>query len=84
MRLRGLFWFCLVRERLERLGRGRMRRAATKMTWRSENFFSSSRVKLGADVSVVSCGTGEVSVEREEKGKGRREENWLNYRCWTL
>jgi hypothetical protein len=42
----GRFWVWLLRERLERLGRGRMRREATKMTWRSENFFSSSRVRL--------------------------------------
>lgn len=31
---------------MERLGRGRMRREATIRTWRSENFFSSSRVRL--------------------------------------
>ncbi len=35
-----------LRERLERLGRGRMRREAMIRTWRSENFFSSSRVRL--------------------------------------
>jgi hypothetical protein len=47
VRERGRFWVCEVRERLERLGRGRMRREATIRTWRSENFFSSSRVRLG-------------------------------------
>ena len=47
----GRFWVWLVRERLERLGRGRMRREATIRTWRSENFFSSSRVRL-RDVSM--------------------------------
>lgn len=42
----GRFWVWLVRDLLERLGRGRMRREATIRTWRSENFFSSSRVRL--------------------------------------
>ena len=51
VRERGRFWVCEVRERFERLGRGRMRREARNMTWRSENFFSSSRVRLGEDVS---------------------------------
>src|SRR5690242_2831307 len=43
----GRFWVWLVRDLLERLGRGKMRREATIRTWRSENFFSSSRVRLG-------------------------------------
>ena len=46
VRERGRFWVCEVRDLLERLGRGRMRREATMRTWRSENFFSSSRVRL--------------------------------------
>ena len=48
VRDRGRFCFWLVRERVLRLGRGRMRREAMKITWRSENFFSSSRVRLWA------------------------------------
>lgn len=46
VRERGRFWVCEERDLLERLGRGRMRREATIRTWRSENFFSSSRVRL--------------------------------------
>lgn len=46
VRDRGRFWVWEVRERAERLGRGRMRREARIRTWRSENFFSSSRVRL--------------------------------------
>lgn len=46
VRERGRFWVWVVRERLLRLGRGRMRREAMMRTWRSENFFSSSRVRL--------------------------------------
>lgn len=46
VRLRGRFWVWVLRERVERLGRGRMRREARIRTWRSENFFSSSRVRL--------------------------------------
>ena len=46
VRERGRFCLRVLRERVERLGRGRMRREARKMTWRSENFFSSSRVRL--------------------------------------
>lgn len=46
VRDRGRFWVCEVRLRLERFGRGRMRREAMMRTWRSENFFSSSRVRL--------------------------------------
>src|SRR5256885_2161493 len=49
VRLRGRFCVCDVRDRLERLGRGRMRREAMIKTWRSENFFSSSRVRLRFD-----------------------------------
>ncbi len=47
VRERGRFCFCEVRARAERLGRGRMRREAMIRMWRSENFFSSSRVRLG-------------------------------------
>jgi hypothetical protein len=43
----GRFWVWVVRLRLLRLGRGKMRREAMISTWRSENFFSSSRVRLG-------------------------------------
>lgn len=46
VRDRGRFCFCVVRDRFERLGRGRIRRAARINTCRSENFFSSSRVSL--------------------------------------
>lgn len=46
VRDRGRFCFCALRERFERFGRGRMRREARIRTWRSENFFSSSRVSL--------------------------------------
>lgn len=46
VRERGRFCFWVLRERAERLGRGRMRREARIRTWRSENFFSSSRVRL--------------------------------------
>ena len=46
VRLRGRFCFWVLRLRAERLGRGRMRREARIRTWRSENFFSSSRVRL--------------------------------------
>ena len=46
VRERGRFCVCEVRLRLLRLGRGRMRRDAMIRTWRSENFFSSSRVRL--------------------------------------
>ena len=42
VRLRGLF--CLTREL--RVGLRSIRRCAMKTTWRSENFFSSSRVSL--------------------------------------
>ena len=42
-----------MRERLERLGRGRIRREARKRTWRSENFFSSSRVRLVGGKGLV-------------------------------
>ncbi len=42
-----------MRDRLERFGRGRMRREAMNKTWRSENFFSSSRVRLAKSVSAV-------------------------------
>src|SRR5690242_17359549 len=48
----GRFWVWLVRDLLERLGRGKMRGEATIRTWRSENFFSSSRVRLA---SLSSC-----------------------------
>jgi hypothetical protein len=58
VRERGRFWVCEVRERLERLGRGRMRREATIRTWRSENFFSSSRVRLGMLGAVLCRGIG--------------------------
>lgn len=53
VRERGRFWVWLVRLRLLRFGRGRMRREATIRTWRSENFFSSSRVRLAAALDVV-------------------------------
>jgi len=49
VRERGRFCFWVLRERVERLGRGRMRREARIRTWRSENFFSSSRVRLPRD-----------------------------------
>lgn len=54
VRERGRFCFWVLRERVERLGRGRMRREARTRTWRSENFFSSSRVRLrtGPETSV--------------------------------
>ncbi len=69
-----------MRERLERLGRGRMRREARIRTWRSENFFSSSRVRLvawgvslgyalkkgGGGTVVGPCGS------RGGEGRGRR------------
>ncbi len=48
-------------------------------TWRSENFFSSSRVRLGRAVSLVEegfffCFFGRNEILGEEKA----------YRCWTL
>lgn len=46
VRERGRACLRVVWLRLLRLGRGKMRRDATMMTWRSENFFSSSRVRL--------------------------------------
>ena len=49
VRERGRFCFWVLRERVDRLGRGRMRREARTRTWRSENFFSSSRVRLRED-----------------------------------
>jgi len=58
----GRFWVCEVRERLERFGRGRMRREARIRTWRSENFFSSSRVRLEGSAGVL------VEERREEEG----------------
>lgn len=67
---RGRFWVWVVRERLERLGRGRMRREATIRTWRSENFFSSSRVRLRAGLVF--------------EGQGWRAVCEVAYRCWTL
>jgi hypothetical protein len=48
VRERGRFCLRVLRERLDRLGRGRIRRAARIRTWRSENFFSSSRVRLSS------------------------------------
>ena len=53
VRERGRFCFWRLRERDERLGRGRMRREARMRTWRSENFFSSSRVRLQRVFSCV-------------------------------
>jgi len=53
VRERGRFCVCVVRERLLRFGRGRMRREATMRTWRSGNFFSSSRVRLGVELVFV-------------------------------
>ena len=46
VRDRGRFCLSVVRDRLERFGRGRIRRDARMMTCLSENFFSSSRVRL--------------------------------------
>lgn len=47
----GRFCVCEVRLRLLRFGRGRIRREARRRTWRSENFFSSSRVRLAPEES---------------------------------
>ena len=52
-----------------------MRREARIRTWRSENFFSSSRVRLGVGVSDEDCGRGRR--ERDSRAVGA-------YRCWTL
>ena len=49
VRLRGLF--CFTRE--VRVGLRSIRRCATNTTWRSENFFSSSRVSLSERVSAA-------------------------------
>ena len=46
VRERGRFCVCDVRDRFDRFGRGRILRDARSRTWRSENFFSSSRVRL--------------------------------------
>ena len=53
VRLRGRF--CLTRE--VRVGLRSIRRCATKTTWRSENFFSSSRVSLGDRKAISSLCT---------------------------
>ena len=45
-----------MRDRLLRLGLGRMRREARKRTCRSENFFSSSRVRLDSKKRSISSG----------------------------
>jgi len=69
VRERGRFCFWVLRERAERLGRGRMRREARIRTWRSENFFSSSRVRLRGSQSrpfIANCLKGSET-----------------YRCWT-
>jgi hypothetical protein len=85
--LRGRFWVCEVRERLERLGRGRMRREARKITCRSENFFSSSRVRLNGFLLATSLfsafwGTSLADhvplldlVETGEKGNGHKDDD---------
>lgn len=70
MRECGRFWVCEVRERFDRFGRGRMRREARIKTWRSENFFSSSRVRLdGVSGSVHgSEGTESRRIKDGEEG----------------
>jgi len=74
----GRFWVCEVRERLERFGRGRIRREARIRTCRSENFFSSSRVRLeGVSWRLSKGGGGEVPLlDFVEAGKeGDRDED---------
>ena len=65
VRLWGRFCVWEVRERLERLGRGRIRREARIRTCRSENFFSSSRVRLGGGLVGEVVGGEGVGGERE-------------------
>ena len=70
VRLRGRFCVCDVRERLERFGRGRMRRAARIRTCRSENFFSSSRVRLF--VLLLADGSSNTCIS---KARGRENDD---------
>ena len=74
VRERGRFCFCVVRLRFERLGRGRMRREAMMRTWRSENFFSSSRVRLSR----------RQKDERSTKVISKCQDRMCTHRCWTL
>jgi hypothetical protein len=71
VRERGRFCFWVLRERVERLGLGRMRREARIRTWRSENFFSSSRVRLGM-TQVSSDGRGIAEEVSLFYGRGNR------------
>jgi hypothetical protein len=81
VRDRGRFCFWDVRLRFERFGRGRIRRDAMMRTWRSENFFSSSRVRLKG-VSIANIKTrvrvihtaAETCAIQQEVEPGRRSQ----------
>jgi hypothetical protein len=84
VRERGRFCFWVLRERALRLGRGRMRREARIRTWRSENFFSSSRVRLNyVSTSIRRSGLGREclplldAVEASQGGDGDKDDNSL-------